>query len=286
MRQSRQGRSSEAEELDRRTLAWFERPECDLRGLNEGEQRDYGLDRLSDLLVRCGKPLQAIPVLEQARPHLVFDDQFAYYSAALTNLCLTLAADPRPAVRSRAVALARDNVEFMSRTDAQTWLLLGLALERTEDLQGSDDAFRRGIELGAKKPDNTLNGFAWRLVSDPRFPKVRPRWAVRMAERAVEIKPQEAALWNTLGVARYRAGAWKAAIEALEKSETLAPEKYLAFNAFFLAMAHWELGDKPQAHSWFDNAEQWMGKHKPADEEVVRFRAEAAALLELDAKQR
>lgn len=50
---------------------------------------------------------------------------------------------------------------------------------------------------------------------------------------------------------------------------------------FFLAMAHWRLGDKEQARKWNDQAVQWMEKNKPQDEELQRFRAEAAERLQL-----
>ena len=51
-------------------------------------------------------------------------------------------------------------------------------------------------------------------------------------------------------------------------------------------MAHWQLGDKPQARSWYDKAVPWMEKNQPKNEELVRFRAEAAALLGVKAKRK
>jgi hypothetical protein len=56
----------------------------------------------------------------------------------------------------------------------------------------------------------------------------------------------------------------------------------LSHNGFFLAMAHWQLGDKEQAHTWYDQAVQWMEKNKPQDEELGRFRAEAEELLGIE----
>src|SRR5262249_19694894 len=116
----------------------------------------------------------------------------------------------RPDVPSRdlrrAVELSRRAVELTSRSDAQAWLILGVVLDQAGDLPGSDDAFRRGIELGGTKADITLNAFAWRLASEPPFRAVRPRWAVQMAERAVKLNPAGAHVWNTLGMAYYRAG--------------------------------------------------------------------------------
>ena len=81
------------------------------------------------------------------------------------------------------------------------------------------------------------------------------------------------------------AGDWKAAIEALERSELLAPGRSRAFNAFFLAMAHWRLGEKDKARERYDRAVEWMDKNQPMNKELCRFRAEAAELLGLNEKK-
>jgi hypothetical protein len=86
-------------------------------------------------------------------------------------------------------------------------------------------------------------------------------------------------------VALYRAGDWQAAITALSKSNELLGGKMLSFNAFFLAMAHWQKGEKEHARRWYDKATDWMEKNGPKDLELVRFRAEAADLLGLGSPQ-
>ncbi len=48
---------------------------------------------------------------------------------------------------------------------------------------------------------------------------------------------------------------------------------------FFLAMAHWQRGDQEKARRWYEKAAEWMDKNKPENEELTRFRAEAAELL-------
>ena len=78
-----------------------------------------------------------------------------------------------------------------------------------------------------------------------------------LAKEAVELKPQEGRIGNTLGTALYRAGRWKEGIETLEKANQLAGGKHFSFNAFFLAMAHWQLGDKGEARKWHDRAVDW-----------------------------
>jgi WD40 repeat protein len=124
------------------------------------------------------------------------------------------------------------------------------------------------------------NSLAWLLATGP-DPKLRdPAQAVRLAHRAVELAPRSGLYWKTLGAARYRAGDWKAAVAALERSMALRNGGDSS-DWFFLAMTHWQLGDQEQAHKRYDEAVQWMDKNKPPDEELHRFRAEAAELLGL-----
>jgi eukaryotic-like serine/threonine-protein kinase len=140
------------------------------------------------------------------------------------------------------------------------------------------------LKLAPKNAD-VHNNLAWWLATFQE-PRLRdPARAVELARKAVELAPQDGRFWITLGAAHYRAGDWKAAIEALTRSMELAPGRNESFNTFFLAMAHWQLGDKPQARSWYDKAVPWMEKNQPKDDELIRFRAEAAALLGVKLKK-
>ena len=80
---------------------------------------------------------------------------------------------------------------------------------------------------------------------------------------------------------------WKDSIEALEKSCALEddPKGGGAFQWFFLAMAHWRLGDKDKARDFYDRAVGGTDKNQPGDETLPRFRAEAAELLEMKEKK-
>jgi tetratricopeptide (TPR) repeat protein len=112
-------------------------------------------------------------------------------------------------------------------------------------------------------------------------PKVRdPVWAVELARKAIELAPQQSENWNTLGVAHYRGGDWKATVAALEKSMELANGGN-SFDWLFLAMAHWKLGHNDEARAWYDKAAAWKAKNLPQPEngELRRFRAEAEALM-------
>jgi tetratricopeptide (TPR) repeat protein len=127
------------------------------------------------------------------------------------------------------------------------------------------------------------NALAWLLATCPDAKYRDPRRAVTAARRAVELGLDQATFWRTLGVAQYRAGTWRDAVQALEKARQLRPGGD-GLAGFFLAMAQWQQGDKDQARQQFDEAAAWMDKNHPKDEEHLRFRAEAAELLKVDKK--
>jgi serine/threonine protein kinase len=146
-------------------------------------------------------------------------------------------------------------------------------LERAEGLAREAVA---GVASG--EDPRLLNGVAWFLATctEPRFRD--PARAVELARKAAERAPHAGTNWETLGVARYRAGDWTGALEALEKSMQLSNGGRPA-DWFFLAMAHWQKGDKGTARSAYDKAVQWMEKNKSQDDKLRSFRAETAALL-------
>ncbi len=83
-----------------------------------------------------------------------------------------------------------------------------------------------------------------------------------------------------MGVAQYRAGDYSGAIESAHKSLALESTS-CAVDWFFLAMAHGELGREDEARSWYDKAVQWMEKHAPKDETLLRYRGEAVQVLKI-----
>jgi hypothetical protein len=104
---------------------------------------------------------------------------------------------------------------------------------------------------------------------------------VELARKAVGLVPANGMFWNTLGVALYRVGNRTQAIAALTRSMELRKGGD-SFDWFFLAMAHWRNDEPDAARSWYDRAVRWMEKNQPRNEELRRFRAEAAGLLGLE----
>jgi tetratricopeptide (TPR) repeat protein len=158
--------------------------------------------------------------------------------------------------------------------------------------------FRKAVDLLPTDP-NPLNGLAWELATcaEPRFRA--PADAVALAKKVVDLslkqgddrdKPGRDRLgnyWNTLGVAHYRAGDLDEALAALQKSLDIAnggDGRYVCEDWYFLAMVTWKLGRKDEAREWYDRAVEWTVKRAPNDEELRRFRAEAAGLMGIERK--
>ena len=125
---------------------------------------------------------------------------------------------------------------------------------------------------------DVVNSQAWLLATCSDAQLRQPDEAVKLAKRAVELSRENWHHWDTLGVAYYRNRDWKSAVKALEKASELNSGGH-ATTWFFMAMAHWQSGQKDQARGWYDKAAAWMQKNKPRGGELLRFRAEAAALL-------
>ena len=215
-----------------------------------------------------------------------------FQSNTLLQLGRVLRSDGRPTEAEEEFRRALVVCEKMEAEGLTNGLSPGEIVGHYQDLVELRDAAGRRqdaiaasqtlLEL-APKDSKVHNNLAWWLATCQEPRPRDPARAVELARKAVELAPKQGMFWNTLGVAQYRAGDSNAAVAALTKSMELSNGGD-SNDWFFLAMAHWHLGDKPQALSWYDKAVRWMEKNKPTDEELIRFRAEAAAWLEVNDK--
>jgi tetratricopeptide (TPR) repeat protein len=128
-----------------------------------------------------------------------------------------------------------------------------------------------------------LNNLAWLLATCP-DPSIRqPVDALAYAQRAVKLQPDEGTYWNTLGVAQYRLQHLEEAAQAFRQSMSLrARGEGDAFDWYFLAMIDARKGQKQSARHWYDEAVAWSSRWQEGDDELYRFRTEAAELLGLE----
>ncbi|AMV36618.1 protein kinase domain-containing protein [Planctomyces sp. SH-PL62] len=159
--------------------------------------------------------------------------------------------------------------------------LLSRLFWETDRPEDSEAALKTAYQLDPKREafeQIRLNNIAWYLVTTPDLSSRNPSRAVELAELVVANVPDAWACWNTLGVARYRNGDWDGARAAFERSLELNADDR-AFDGFGLAMALWRLGRKDEARQWYLRSEDYRLRERPNDLELLRFLAEARALM-------
>ncbi len=133
-----------------------------------------------------------------------------------------------------------------------------IAADSSLDEQTREDALRL-LHVRGDHP-NALNGDAWLIVRDPGRTAEEYQLALRMAQAACRVSPNEAAFLNTLGVAQFRCGALREAISTLGRSTDLqrsnGREPHLS-DVIVTAMAYQHLGE-------FERARELLGHARSA----------------------
>lgn len=161
--------------------------------------------------------------------------------------------------------------------DSGVWFTRAAFFASQQNFEKAVSDYTKSLEVDPKNAD-TCNALAWLLATCPNVKARNPVKALKFAERSVELAPSRGDTWNTLGVAQYRAGDWKGAIKTLTKSMELRNQGDSS-EYFFLALCHWQLGEKETSRKCYDKGIQWLEKNKPEDAEYGRFRAEAAEAI-------
>lgn len=136
----------------------------------------------------------------------------------------------------------------------------------------------RDLDKTANTDPAAGNALAWFLATCPQQELRDAPRALELAKKTTGRFPDKGSYWNTRGIAHYRMSEWPEAIAALRQSMKLKRAGDEA-DWFFLAMAHWQLGQKAEARKWYTQALAWHKRHKPNDEELNRFLAEVAELM-------
>jgi serine/threonine protein kinase/tetratricopeptide (TPR) repeat protein len=267
----------------------------------EGQRRTLGADHVDTL-----QTMNALAVIHLTQGRLseartVHEDVLAIQSrrlgpehpqtlASLHNLATVLYQQGE---HSKALALREQALEIDRRVfgpEHPTTLLtmnnLGTSLEvvgrvgEAIKLLEETLAIRRRVSGSAhRETRNVAYNLAWLWVTAADAELRNPGRAVELAKELVQLQPENASYLSVLGIASYRVSDWQGAITALEKSQAIEPVQNIAKNGFFLAMAHFQQGDKQKARDWYDRAVKSMDENRSKDKDLRRFRAEASGLL-------
>jgi tetratricopeptide (TPR) repeat protein len=149
-------------------------------------------------------------------------------------------------------------------------------------------AWEKAVPLDPSDP-RSQNLLALVLVDTPEEEFHDPVRAVKLAQKSVAADPSKGNAWNTLGVAYFRIGKWESSIHAV-KNSLQSSDRWPSH--FFLAMAHFRMGDKAAAQGWYDQAGRWLDGNDPdrmalspeSVEDLTRLRREAELLLGISSK--
>jgi WD40 repeat protein len=144
----------------------------------------------------------------------------------------------------------------------------------------SDEVRQQALTLAESLPENPvrLREATWEVVRQPGAPADRYRQALRWAEAAHRLDPDDYQCVAILGIAQYRAGQYSEALATLTRSGKLvASGKPLGHDVcnVFLAMTHHRLGQKEKALAFLNGIRPWMEMKK-----VRPFLREAEMLIE------
>jgi tetratricopeptide (TPR) repeat protein len=120
-------------------------------------------------------------------------------------------------------------------------------------------------------------------VKSPGLDAQNYRSALRRAEEACRLRPQDGLYLNTLGVAQYRSGMYQEARDTLNRSNATNSKRYPGghpSDLAFLCMAHFQLGHGDQALKYLKQLhDPGRSSRAPLDEESAALLREAETLL-------
>jgi serine/threonine protein kinase/uncharacterized protein HemY len=249
-------------------------------------QTGRALSQLGSLLADQGKLDEAEPLLRESLA--IFERNFDYISEAHVPSYAFLVMALRGKKDQAGLESLREDVTKRAKRlreerpdDAGPLFYAALAQALVGDADGAVETLS---QIAVRRPGKhkvwyfRIDQLAFTLAVRPDSHERYPGVALDLAQQAIEMAPQAGEVWSTLGIAQYRAASWQAAVAALKKSVELKSRRDVAC-WLFLAMAHWQLGEKETARAWYDKATHWMDQHQPNREELKLFRAEAEEVM-------
>ncbi|MEM8541171.1 MAG: tetratricopeptide repeat protein [Pseudomonadota bacterium] len=167
------------------------------------------------------------------------------------------------------IEVYEEALNHLDRTDDRYWPLhyrLGIAYERTKQWPQAEKTFKYALELSPNQPD-ILNylGYSWVDMN------INLDEGIEMIEKAVEMRPRDGYIVDSLGWAHYRLGQFEEAVEALERAADLRPRDPTIND--HLGDAYWRVGRKLEA------AYQWIQvlDMEPEDVDMVKIETKLEA---------
>jgi tetratricopeptide (TPR) repeat protein len=172
--------------------------------------------------------------------------------------------------------LYRNNEEFPAAAEAynaavaligtpqrENWTVYyyrGIALERIKQWDKAEADFRKALQLEPDQP-MVLNYLGYSMIDK----KINLAEAIGMVRKAVELKPNDGYIVDSLGWAHFRLGEYDEAVKQLERAVELKPADPII--ADHLGDAYWRIGRQLEARFQWQHAKD----NKPEPEDLARI---------------
>ena len=160
-------------------------------------------------------------------------------------------------------AIAMIDTEVPS--DWRTYYVRGIANERTDNWEDAEADFRKALELAPDQP-LVLNYLGYSLVEK----NLKIDEAKNMIERAVEARPDDGYITDSLGWVLYKLGEYEEAVPYMERAAELVPIDPIIND--HLGDVYWSVGRKIEAEFQWRRALSFDPEEK--DAERIRLKLE------------
>jgi WD40 repeat protein len=199
--------------------------------------------------------------------------------------------------RHRALELARSHGQGLVAQEAERLVesLYAQAMFRPEVLERlrrdaalSEPVRRRALALAEQVPENSesLMRASWAVVHQADAEPAAYRLALRQAEAACRLIPDEADFLTTLGMAQYRVGQYRQAVAALTQADRLRRDNWNGMSypgdLAFLALARYRCGQTDQARALLGRLREAMKSPQWARSGFLQGFLREAEMIELD----
>jgi tetratricopeptide (TPR) repeat protein len=170
---------------------------------------------------------------------------------------------------AEAYTRALDLVPVLTRDNWNALYYRGISYERTKNWEKAEADFRKALSFEPDQP-MVLNYLGYSLIEK----KLQLKEAMEMVRKAVELKPNDGYIVDSLGWAYYQTGDYDEAVKHLERAVELKPSDPTI--ADHLGDAYWRVGRRLEAKFQWQHAKD----NKPEAEQLRRIEAKLANGLE------
>jgi tetratricopeptide (TPR) repeat protein len=175
-----------------------------------------------------------------------------------------------------AAKVYTQGIDSLEKPERRNWMIYyfrGICYERSKDWPKAEADFKKALELYPDQP-HVLNYLGYSWVDQG----VNLEQGIEMIRRAVQLRPDDGYIVDSLGWAHYRLGRFEEAVDELERAIELKPDDPVIND--HLGDAYWMVGRKLEALFQWSHARDL----KPEPDDLVKIEAKLKNGLQIPAK--